>query len=137
MKGIILMTVMLIKISTSQVTESSCENGVKFTVVAERQIFDEATLTCQSRNATLAILPDKATTDAANDFLNRINAEATWIGLSRVADIDLGDSDPRDPSTFSFIDGTSFVDGFASVRGELPWRDDRPNNLLENEACVR
>lgn len=139
MKNIFTLIVVLILAQVScQVTSSGCENGVVYTFLDKSETFDDAILSCQAQNSTLAILPDLATTEAANDFLTRIDVGAAWIGLRREETGGaLTDVDPTEPSAFNFIDGTPFVDDFASIRGVSPWRQERPNNDNGNEACVR
>lgn len=122
---------------------STCtqDNQFEFLLLNESQLsFDDALLACQALNddSQLASLPDSDTTDFVNDFLQGIDfTDDIWIGLQRPLDSDFNDNDDlEDPSLFSFLDGTEFVDNFAQTARQDPWRDNQPDNDQDDEACV-
>lgn len=101
--------------------------------------FDQAVNQCLEANATLASLPNSEINDFAVDFLlsSGLNSRA-YIGLKRPFESELQPgTDLLDPKLFTFVDGTEFSPDptFGQVANILPWGNDRPNNLENDQAC--
>lgn len=114
---------------------SRCENGFQLIFIENLVNFDSAELICSNINSTLVSIPDSSTFQQVQNFMlnNSLNFE-TWIGLRRP-----NNEDPFRPSSFEFLDGSSFIDNFGQVRGEEPWKDLTPGELVnvnQNEQCV-
>lgn len=132
MRIIILLLILLISLRAQNITFSECFNDDQNQLVTVDEFlnFTEAQASCELFSGNLVKLDSFEKVDVV---LSLIPTEiiAFWVGMTRKID-----SDPLDPFSYLFFDGTGFSLGaFGSNINEFPWFVDAPFNETES-ACL-
>lgn len=101
---------------------SDCFEGKQYVLFSVSAFFSEAVDLCKNVADDLLTIKSVDTFNFVNSFLNETQANPAWIGLTRPPG-----SDPNDPASFSFQDGSPLEADFGSARGVLPWAENNPS----------
>lgn len=128
---------------------SGClENSTGFFLLPSLMDFEAAKVTCVSRNATLARVSSAEEQNFIASLLrtNEVQGEI-WIGIcamlfctethfSLLGLEDLNQTGGRDPTRFTFVDGSSEGLDFFAQNGIFPWDSSNPDDRSGNQFCV-
>lgn len=123
---------------TQETIESDCFRNLQYVFDSNFLTFSESEQFCEERNLTLVAIPDIETNTFISEFFgqNNLNEKRVFLGMTRENVV----VDPLDPKSFSFLDGTNLIAGFAETANVFPWVTTPDNDLVFSggiqESCV-